>query len=155
MRFFPFTIYPHGKDDISKAEGKKGILWLAPETQDSPVDPHHEVPAKHLHVTTQFGVHENDVKHLIGKPVTAEVLAECHDNQSHALHVKLPDDVSCQNEHPHMTISTARQPNGKPVPPVDSNRMLADSRHKRKPVIDPETGDARRLQLRYEFSPFQ
>lgn len=122
----------------------RGILWLSLTEQQSPVGLVHDNPARHFHVTLQFGVeHTPEMEELLGKEVEAFAVADCFNERVQALRVSLPDDVAslCSNEHPHMTISSADG-----VKPVESNTMLAGD-HNSSEVSIP-------LTLRYEFFHF-
>lgn len=98
----------------------KGILWLALPEQFSPVEPIYQ-PAKHLHVTLQFGVEFDQVSHLIGKEVVAFAESNCYNDRVQALTILLPQEILilCNNENPHLTISHREG-----VRPVESNEML-------------------------------
>jgi hypothetical protein len=97
----------------------KGILWLSLQTE-SPVDSLYQ-PARHLHVTLQFGVEMSDFAHLIGQKVKVAAVANCCNDRIQAIRVNLPAQYKelCQNEVPHITISHLPD-----VRPVESNEML-------------------------------
>lgn len=122
----------------------RGILWLSLPEQQSPVGIVHENPARHFHVTLQFGAEFTpQVEDLLGKEVQAVAVADCSNERVQALRVSLPEEVAglCANEHPHMTISHAEG-----VKPVESNTMLAGD-HDSVEVSTP-------LTLRFEFFHF-
>lgn len=99
---------------------KKGILWLAIIGDLSPI-PLRFAPAKHLHVTLQFGVNRADWEHLIGERVAVIATEECSNDRIQAIKVELPDQYKliCGNPIPHITISHLPE-----VKPVESNKML-------------------------------
>lgn len=118
----------------------RGILWLTLPEQVSPVEPRF-VPARHFHVTLQFGVERQDVEHLIGQTVRVRCIELCHNGSIEAIRVVLPEGVECGNAHPHMTLSHVEG-----VRPVESNAMLA-AEHEAVPL-------GLELELVAEFSPF-
>lgn len=101
----------------------KGILWLSVVGQVSPVAARYN-PAKHLHVTLQFGVEYEPFAHLIGQKVYVRCYADCHNDKVQAVRVELPAEFRrlCLNKNPHITISHVDG-----VGPVESNEMLRTS----------------------------
>lgn len=98
----------------------KGILWLS-VISDISLIPLRFAPAKHLHITLQFGAIRADWEHLIGERVAAIATADCSNERVQALKVELPDQYKliCGNPIPHITLSHLPE-----VKPVESNKML-------------------------------
>ena len=122
----------------------RGIFWLSLPQQGSPVGLIHSNPARHFHVTLQFGVDLTPaIQDMLGEEVEVVAVADCSNDRVQALRVILPDEVAqlCSNEHPHMTISTVDG-----AKPVESNDMLAGE-HSCTEVNIP-------LTLRFEFFQF-
>ena len=123
---------------------RRGILWLSVPEQEFPVCPISANAARHLHVTLQFGIYENEVPEgILGEAFTVRFTENCFNSRVHALRVQLPEELRdiCQNENPHMTISMISG-----VRPVESNEMLQGSPHSES--VDFE------MSLICEFSPF-
>jgi hypothetical protein len=121
-----------------------GILWLSVPEQDSPVCPSFVNAVRHLHVTLQFGVYENEVPAgILGHTFSVRATSICYNTRIQALRVELPAELRdvCQNENPHMTISMIPG-----VRPVESNEMLQGFHHSES--VDFE------MSLICEFSPF-
>jgi len=123
---------------------RRGILWLSVPEQEFPVCPIFVNAARHLHVTLQFGIYENEIPAgILGHTFSVRATSICYNTRIQALRVELPTELQdvCQNENPHMTISMVSG-----VRPVESNEMLQGS-HNSEPVnFD--------LSLICEFSPF-
>lgn len=123
---------------------RRGILWLSVPGQEFPVCQVFVNVARHLHVTLQFGVNENEIPDgLLGEAFTVRVTENCFNSRVHALRVQLPEELRdiCQNENPHMTISMIPG-----VRPVESNEMFQGPHHSES--VDFE------IPLVCEFSPF-
>jgi Fungal tRNA ligase phosphodiesterase domain len=95
-----------------------GILWGVIQ---SPllIQPRYALGQPH-HVTLQFGVDLADWEHLLKKEFTTTCLYEAWNNDIQAIAVKLPSDIPCANQHPHITVSWKQG-----ISPVESNNMLA------------------------------
>lgn len=101
---------------------QRGILWLTFPDQRPPVNPQHEVVARHFHVTLQHGVTEAEFAEFIGREVEVLFEENCIGTHIQACTVMIQDsevDALCRNENPHCTISMERG-----WRPVESNAML-------------------------------
>ena len=89
------------------------------------------------HVTLQFNPKKNmdAVERLLpwmGQYVDIEVtgmVAGFRDSAIDAVQAfvcKLPEGLYCSNAHPHITVSTGNDDNGKKIPPSTSNKLLED-----------------------------
>lgn len=97
------------------------MVWICFGPNDVEVPQRRSVKDRNEpHVTLQYNVPEASVQHLDGMQVPVKMLADCWNNDIQAVKVSLPDDVYCQNNHPHITISM--EPG---IRPVASNEMLA------------------------------
>lgn len=96
----------------------KGILWGVIQTPVN-ITPLYPIGQPH-HVTLQFGVDRKDWTHLEGMEFEAKTLYEAWNGKIQAIAVKLPNEISCQNRHPHISVSWKTG-----VTPVESNLMLA------------------------------
>jgi hypothetical protein len=93
-----------------------GILWAVIQ-QPLLIKPLYPCGQPH-HVTLQYGV--DLVEDWLNKEFTATCLYEAWNGNIQCLAVKLPTDITCQNQHPHITVSWKQG-----ISPVESNTMLA------------------------------
>jgi hypothetical protein len=129
---------------MESTTSRRGILWLSDPDQEFRVCTTFANAARHLHVTLQFGIYENEIPAgILGHTFSVRATSICYNTRIQALRVELPTELQdvCQNENPHMTISMIPG-----VRPVESNEMLQGSYHSES--VDFE------MSLICEFSPF-
>jgi len=109
-----------------------GILWLESFTFQSPVELKYN-KAKHFHVTLQYDVDFETVKHLVDYKCNCVAIENCWNDDIQALKIILPYEIPvvCNNKVPHMTLS---HKNG--ISPVKSNDMFANVHNKEQIFYD-------------------
>ena len=88
---------------MESTTSRRGILWLSVPEQEFPVCPIFVNAARHLHVTLQFGVNENEIPEgILGEAFTVRFTENCFNSRVHALRAQLPEELRdiCQNENP-------------------------------------------------------
>lgn len=99
----------------------KGILWITLNSNDLPQGRYEIRP--HSHVTLQFNVEHENVKHLLHQRVElfGASLHHSDDLGIEAITILLPEEWKqlCNNRVPHITLSHRQG-----VKPVQSNAML-------------------------------
>jgi hypothetical protein len=103
-----------------------GILWLESNNFEPPVELKYN-KAKHYHVTLQYNVFYEDVKHYVNREVQCLAIENCWNDDIQALKVILRSDIAslCNNKVPHMTLSHREG-----ISPVKSNDMLVNLHNK-------------------------
>lgn len=120
---------------METATANRGILWLVPADRQSESRLSGFAPrynrANHIHCTLRFGVTFAECEAEIGRYVDCQLLADCWDDRIQAISVRLPDDIQCNNQCPHITMSHLSS-----VRPVESNRMLEGGSYQWEPILD-------------------
>ncbi len=103
-----------------------GILWAVISNPIAlpPLYPNIQEP----HVTLQYGVERSQWEHQIGLPMTVGVLEAAFNDRIQAIVVILPTWASCQNPHPHLTVSWVDG-----AAPVEANAMLSGD-YRQQPI---------------------
>jgi hypothetical protein len=96
----------------------KGILWGVIQSPLT-ITKRYPYGTPH-HVTLQFGVEREDWIDWEGKVFLASTLYEAWNGKIQAVALKLPKDIPCQIQTPHISISWCDG-----IKPYESNTMLA------------------------------
>ena len=102
-------------------EEARNVLLMSVELACGEVLPH--VHAHHL--TLKFRPNPEEVRALaIGEVIDLRVKAVALDERAQAVLCLVPETMVCGNEHPHITVATGTDAEGKHIPPRVSNEML-------------------------------
>lgn len=124
-----------------------GILWAVVQ-QPIALPPLYPNGQAH-HVTLQYGVERSQWDHLIGSPMIVGIAEAVYSDRIQAIKVILPTWASCQNLHPHITVSWVDD-----AAPVEANTMMVSGEYQQQ-TIEQEVIHTMIEWLEWGKSPFE